>query len=69
MTITVSASNRKITDITKFSLTAVYLPKVNYVAINPLKPFSFLSFFSSFKSNNVKLVTPNYGTMPTRSKN
>ncbi|MEH2253576.1 MAG: hypothetical protein V7K33_29590 [Nostoc sp.] len=34
MTITVSASNRKITDTTKSSLTAVYVPKVNCVAIN-----------------------------------
>nr|MDZ7971753.1 hypothetical protein [Nostoc sp. DedQUE03] len=68
MTITVSASNRKITDITKFSLMAVYFPKVNYVAIN-LQSFSVFWFFSFFKSNNIKLITPNYGTMPTRSKN
>ncbi|MEH2043965.1 hypothetical protein [Nostoc sp.] len=68
VTITVSASNRKIRDTTKSSLTAVYLPTVNYAAIN-LQSLLVFWFFSSFKSNNVKLLTPNYGTMPTQSKN
>ncbi|MEH1836336.1 MAG: hypothetical protein V7L29_30855 [Nostoc sp.] len=34
VTITVCASDRKITDITKLRLTAVYAPKVNCVASN-----------------------------------
>ncbi|MEH1951811.1 MAG: hypothetical protein V7K77_33400 [Nostoc sp.] len=68
MTITVSASNRKIRDATKSSLTVVYLPTVKYAAIN-LQSLSGFWSFSYFKSNNVKLLTPNYGTMPTQSKN
>ncbi|MEH1806564.1 hypothetical protein [Nostoc sp.] len=68
MTITVSASNRKIRDTSKSSLTVVFVPTVNYAAIN-LQSLSGFWFFSSFKSNNVKLLTPNYGTMPTQSKN
>ncbi|MEH1770653.1 MAG: hypothetical protein V7L27_02910 [Nostoc sp.] len=47
VTITVSASNRKITDTTKSSLTAVDLPKVNYVAIN-LQSFSVFWIFFIF---------------------
>ncbi len=44
MTITVFASNRKIRDATKSSLTAVYLPTVKYAAINP-KAFQVSGFF------------------------
>ncbi|MEH2202888.1 MAG: hypothetical protein V7K53_02250 [Nostoc sp.] len=44
MTITVSASNRKIRDTTKSSLTAVYLPTVKYAAIN-LQSLSGFWFF------------------------
>ncbi|WP_375471112.1 hypothetical protein [uncultured Nostoc sp.] len=47
MTITVSASDRKITDTTKSRLTAVYLPKVNYAAIN-LQSFSVFWIFFIF---------------------
>jgi len=33
------------------------------------KAFKFSGVFSSFKSNNVKPFIPNYGIVPTRSKN
>ncbi|MEH2273044.1 MAG: hypothetical protein V7K68_32260 [Nostoc sp.] len=45
VTITVSASDQKITDITEFSLRAVYIPKVKCVATN-LQSLSVLWGFS-----------------------
>ncbi|MEH2366188.1 hypothetical protein [Nostoc sp.] len=44
MTITVSASNRKIRDATKSSLTVIYLPTVKYGAINLQSLSGFWSF-------------------------
>ncbi|MEH1924540.1 hypothetical protein [Nostoc sp.] len=68
MTITVSASNQKITDTTKSSLRQFISQKSTMLQLI-YKAFQVSGFFSSFKSNNLKRLTPNYGTMPTRSKN
>ncbi|WP_448267045.1 hypothetical protein [Nostoc sp. DSM 114159] len=46
----------------------VYVPTVNYAAIH-LQSLSVFWFFSSFKSNNVKLLTPNDGAVPIQNKN
>ncbi|MEA5626660.1 hypothetical protein [Nostoc sp. UHCC 0251] len=68
VTITVSASDQKIQNITSPALRRFPSQKSTVLQVI-YKAFKFSAFFSSFKSNNVKLFTPSFGTMPIQSKN